>query len=188
MSHVSAPAIAKDATLEACVVYRAFFEASGAGLAGLTLLLKITNTAGANITPLTLNTHWKFTELTNIVGDYEVLIKIKNILETFGQYTVEIDSQHPAGGKLVSHFTQEAIFGKVNDAAPSTLSFITDLASATTDFYKRALLLMITGSLAGCGPSKVIAFNGSTKLITLNTSDALPASPANGDIFYLIRY
>ena len=188
MSQLSAPAISKDGTLEACVVYRAFFEASGAGLTGLTLLLKITNTAGANITPLTLNTHWKFTELTNIVGDYEVLVKIKNIVETFGQYTIEVDSQHPAGGKLVSHFTQEAIFGKVNDAGASTTSFITDLASATTDFYKRSLLLMITGTLAGSGPSKVTAFNGSTKLITLNASDALPASPANGEIFYLIRY
>jgi len=183
VSTISKPTITKDVTInEVSVVYRCFLDAGGVGLGGLTPLLKITDTVGTNVT-LVENTDWRKVERSNIGGDYEIIIGISN-LPILGQYTIEVDSQDPAVGKVVTHFTLNGIYGMINDGAPTTTSFTTNLSSSTLDFYKDSFLLPITGVAAGCGPKKVTGYS-TGKVITIN---ALPTAPSNGDAFYLIRF
>jgi len=182
MSNISEYFVAKDATInEIAVIYRCFLEAGGQGIGGLTPLLKITNPAGTNVT-LVENTDWRKVERSNVNGDYEVIIGISNFT-SFGQYTIEIDSQDPGVGKLIAHFTLKGVYGTIVSGA-STTGFVTDLASTVTDFYKDSYLLMIGGACDGSGPKKVTAYT-SGKAITIN---ALPTAPSVGDAFYLIRF
>ncbi len=134
MSDISKPSVTKDATIgEVAVVYRCFFEIAGVGQSGYTLSLKITDTAGSSVT-LVENTDWRKVERSNISGDYEVVIGISNFT-ILGQYTIEIDSGNPDDGKLVFHFTLQGVYGMVNDGAPTTTGFTTNLASSVQDFY-----------------------------------------------------
>lgn len=71
----------------------------------------------------------------------------------------------------------------VNDASPTTTSFITTLGSATDSFYNGVLLVFTSGSLSGLA-RRISAYVGSTKTVTLE--NALPAAPANGDAFSII--
>lgn len=182
MSNISDYFVAKDATInEVAVIYRCYLEAGGYGLGGLTLLLKITDPVGTNVT-LVENTDWRKVERGNIAGDYEVIIGMSNLV-TLGQYTIEIDSQDPAVGKLVTHFTLKGVYGLIVSGA-STTGFVTDLPSTVTNFYNDSYLLMIGGVCNGSGPKKVTAYT-SGKAITIN---ALPTAPSVGDSFYLIRF
>jgi len=187
MSTISKPYVKKSSDLSnvLAVFYRVHFEVAGTGVTGLSPTLKITDTAGSNVTPLTESTHWKRTERSNVAGDYEIAIDIAKV-STFGTYTIEVDSTDPGAGKLVTHFTISGVYGKVNDGSATSTSFITDLSSAVNDFYKDSLLLPIdTSALNGSGPRQVTAYTGASKTITVT---ALPSAPANGDAFYLIRY
>src|SRR4030067_891235 len=182
MSNISEYFVAKDATInEVAVIYRCFLEAGGQGIGGLTIALKITNPAGTNVT-LVENTDWRKVERSNVCGDYEVIIGLSNFT-TFGQYTIEIDSQDPGVGKLVTHFTLKGVYGTVVSGASPT-GFVTDLPSITTDFYQDSFLLMIGGTCDGSGPKKVSAYT-SGKAITIK---ALPLTPSIGDAFYLVRF
>ena len=182
MSNISEYFVAKDGTInEVAVIYRCFLEAGGQGMGGLTIALKITNPVGTNIT-LVENTDWRKVERSNVNGDYEVIIGISNFT-SFGQYTIEIDSQDPGVGKLIAHFTLKGVYGTIVSGA-STTGFVTDLASTVTDFYKDSYLLMIGGACDGSGPKKVTAYT-TGKAITIN---ALPIAPSIGDAFYLIRF
>ena len=184
MSNISKPSVTKETSpfTEVVVVYRCFFEIGGVGQDGYTLALKITDAAGSNVA-LVENTDWKQTPMTNIAGDYEVRIGMSNFT-TLGQYTIEVNSGNVDAGKLVNHFTLQGVYGMVNDGAPATTGFVTNLASSTTGFYNDAYLLMVSGSLVGCGPKKITAYS-TGKAVTIV---ALPAAPANGDAFYIIRY
>lgn len=182
MSNISDYFVTKDATInEVAVVYRCFLDAGGMGLGGLVCLLKITDPVGTNVT-LVENTDWRKVERGNIAGDYEIIIGMSNFT-SFGQYTIEIDSQDPAVGKLTTHFTLKGVYGLIVSGA-STTGFVTDLASTVLDFYKDSFLLMLTGACTGSGPKKATAYT-TGKAITIN---ALPTAPAVGDCFYLIRF
>jgi len=188
MSSISNPTVIKDATIaDVSVSYRVFFESGGTGLSGLTLALKVFGPDEAEVTPLTENTHWVQSEVdaTDAKGEYTLSIIIPGKLATLGHYSVVIDSQDPGAGKLVGHLTMNGIYSLINDAAPTTTGFVTDLTSAVDDFYNDSLILFIDGALAGSGPRKVTDYVGSTKAITVK---ALPSAPADNDPFYLIRY
>lgn len=67
--------------------------------------------------------------------------------------------------------------GSINDASPTTTSFVTTLSSSTDDFYNGQILRFTTGGLIGQG--RIISdYVGATKTITLNK--ALSSTPSNG--------
>ena len=73
--------------------------------------------------------------------------------------------------------------GAVNDASATTTGFVTNLASSTTDHYKGCFLVFTDGTIQNAG-SKITAYNGATKAVTL--SPALPAAPANNTPFVIV--
>jgi hypothetical protein len=72
------------------------------------------------------------------------------------------------------------IDSSVNDASATVASFDTNLTETTTDAYTGRELHMTSGSAAG-EISKISAYNGTTKVITL--SPGLKTAPANTDTF-----
>jgi len=72
----------------------------------------------------------------------------------------------------------------VSNGGNTASTFKTDRSEATTDFWKDALLLFTSGSLAG-QVKKVSAFDGTTKFVTL--SSAFTAAPSAADLFVLIN-
>jgi hypothetical protein len=70
-----------------------------------------------------------------------------------------------------------------NDNSATTTSFVTNLSSTVTDFYKDAALVFKNGVLTNQS-RKISAYNGSTKAITLAT--ALTSAPANGSGFVIL--
>lgn len=175
--------ISTSAPIEIALLYRCYFDVGGVGLGGLTPTLKITDYNGTNMS-LGENTNWAKVERGNIPGDYEIIIRVYNFTVLGMQYTIEIDSQDPGAGKLVTHFTYKDVYGRITDASPTTTSFLTDLPSTTLDFYKDSYLLPLSGNDLGCGPKKVTGYS-TGKVITVN---ALPVAPAQYDIFKLIRF
>jgi hypothetical protein len=70
-------------------------------------------------------------------------------------------------------------------AASSTTSLVntSDVTEATSDHYKDATLIFITGALAGQRKT-ISAYNGTTKAFTLNSS--LTEAPTAGDTFIVV--
>jgi len=187
MSNISKRYVGKHASpIEIALFYRCFFDAGGVGLPGLTPAIKVTKPDGTNMTPLVYGAaDWTFVERTNVIGDYEVVITLREFT-SFGQYTIEIDSQDPGAGKLVTYFTLEGVYGWIypNTPTPTPTAFAVNLPSTVTDFYKDSYFLPVTGANAGCGPKKVTGYT-SGKVMTIN---ALPVTPSEFDVFYLIRF
>lgn len=73
--------------------------------------------------------------------------------------------------------------GTVNDAAPTTTSFVTDLAEASDDHYNGAFLLFTSGALTGQA-REMDDYNGTSKTITVAT--AFTENPADGDAFVIL--
>jgi hypothetical protein len=73
--------------------------------------------------------------------------------------------------------------GEVNDASATTSSFVTNLAEATDDHYRDAVISFISGSLNGQSRT-ISAYNGTTKAVTLD--QALTEAPANADEFVIL--
>lgn len=70
----------------------------------------------------------------------------------------------------------------VNDAAASTTSFITDLASGVDDFYNGRIVIFTSGALANQA-SDITDYTGSTKTVTVT---ALTTAPANSSTFVIV--
>jgi hypothetical protein len=85
-----------------------------------------------------------------------------------------------AGRRLRS--VGDVVSGSVNDAAATTISFITDLTGTYTDHYADQTLHFTSGNLIGISRS-VLSYNEITKLLTIE--EPLPVAPANGDDFDL---
>lgn len=71
----------------------------------------------------------------------------------------------------------------VNDALASTGAFVTSLTNSTDNFYKNSVLTFTSGLLDGQS-RRISAYNGSTKLVTVDPS--LTSAPANGDAFTIV--
>lgn len=70
------------------------------------------------------------------------------------------------------------------DGSNTASTFKTDRTEATDDYWKDALVVFVTGSLAG-QVKKCSAYNGTTKFVTL--SSALTAAPSAADVAVLIN-
>lgn len=73
----------------------------------------------------------------------------------------------------------------VTDAGNLATTFKTDRTEATTDYWKDALLLFTSGTLAG-QVKKVSAYNGTTKFVTL--SAGFTGTPSAGDRFVFVNF
>jgi hypothetical protein len=71
----------------------------------------------------------------------------------------------------------------VSDAGNSAASFKTDLAETATDYWNDALVVFVSGNLAG-QVKKVTAYNGSSKVLTV--SGGFTGTPSAGDAFVLV--
>lgn len=80
--------------------------------------------------------------------------------------------------------TGETTGAVVTDGSNSTTTFLTDLSSAVTDFYKDCLITFTTGNLAG-QVKRVSGYNGGSNFITVNA--AFTEAPANGDLFGILN-
>ena len=72
----------------------------------------------------------------------------------------------------------------VADGSNSAASFVTNLTSSVTDFWKDTLVCFTSGSLAG-QVKKVTSYNGTTK--ALGFTSGFTAAPGTGDLFILIN-
>jgi hypothetical protein len=81
---------------------------------------------------------------------------------------------------------QQAIVASAITGTLTTSTFTTDRTEATTDYWKDALVLFLTGNLAG-QVKEVGAYNGTTKMFTLTSGLVFTAAPANGDVFEIIN-
>jgi hypothetical protein len=70
------------------------------------------------------------------------------------------------------------------DAGNSAISFETDRTETANDYWKDAFLLLTSGTLTG-QVKKVTAYNGTTKIITVQ--DGFTATPADGVTFAIIN-
>ncbi len=70
--------------------------------------------------------------------------------------------------------------GSVNDASPTTNSFISSLTNSTDNFYKNSVLTFTSGVLDGQS-RRVSDYSGTTKRFTLDP--ALTNAPVTGDTF-----
>jgi hypothetical protein len=71
-----------------------------------------------------------------------------------------------------------------SDAGNTATTFKTNRTESASDYWKDALLLFTSGSLAG-QVKKITGYNGSTKFITL--ASAFTAAPSSGDRFVLVN-
>lgn len=72
----------------------------------------------------------------------------------------------------------------VADGSNSATTFETDLTESTNDHWKDALLVFVTGALAG-QVKKVTGYNGTTKFVTFTSG--FTAAPSAGVRFILIN-
>lgn len=71
------------------------------------------------------------------------------------------------------------------DGGNTALTFKTDLTQAVDNYWVDALITFTTGSLIG-QVKKVVAYNGTTKFVTVGWT-GLTAAPSTGDRFILIE-
>ena len=72
----------------------------------------------------------------------------------------------------------------VADAGNTTITFKTDLAETTADYWKDCYLTFLSGNLVG-QTRRITAYNGATKFVTV---DAFTNTPAGADKFTLINF
>lgn len=95
----------------------------------------------------------------------------------------EVDADATVPAAMVFAYQGGFIQSSVDDATPTTTSFIgASGLSTTNDFYNQSLLLFVTGNNAGI-PREITDYVGST--LTFTTT-AFPVAPANGDSFMIV--
>jgi hypothetical protein len=73
----------------------------------------------------------------------------------------------------------------VSDVGNIPTAFTTTLVETTADYWRNVLVLFTSGTLFG-QVRKAIAYNGVTKVITVDT--AFTSTPTAGDYFVLVNY
>lgn len=81
--------------------------------------------------------------------------------------------------------TEHPVGTVVANGGNTSSTFKTNLTSATTDFWKNALVSFVSGSLAG-QVRPITGYNGSTKFISVTTP--FTATPASTSQFILVGY
>lgn len=86
---------------------------------------------------------------------------------------------------ILSGFTSGNPSGTVvSNAGNTSLTFQTDRAETSTDYWKDAFLRFTSGALDG-QTHKITAYNGSTKFVTFTT--AFTTAPTAGDHFVIVN-
>jgi hypothetical protein len=85
---------------------------------------------------------------------------------------------------VVGAMSDQPAAAVVADGGNSATTFVTDLTSAVTDFWKDALVVFTSGTLAG-QVKKVTGYNGTTKALSFATG--FTATPGTGDRFILVN-
>jgi hypothetical protein len=131
------------------------------------------------------------TERSGNTGNYRVQIACTtaNGFEVGKSYNVVADvTVSGANAKAVigSFLVVVPLFqaNVVADGSNTATTFETDLTEATNDHWKDALLVFVTGSLAG-QVKKITAYNGTTKFVTFTSG--FTAAPSGGDKFILVN-
>lgn len=73
----------------------------------------------------------------------------------------------------------------LTDVGNTSSTFKTNLTESTSDYWRNVLVLFTSGTLFG-QVRKVIAYNGTTKFLTVD--NGYTGTPANGDYFVLVNY
>ncbi len=130
------------------------------------------------------------TERTSQTGNYRVQVACTtaNGFEVGKSYNVVVTatvSGVSAKAVLATFLLGPPVYygSVVADGSNTATTFKTDRAEATNDYWKDALLVFLTGSLAG-QVKKVSAFNATTDFIT--TTAAYTAAPSASDRFMLV--
>jgi hypothetical protein len=115
-------------------------------------------------------------------GRYVVLLTVAEM----DAGTVHVKVSDPAMDETdVVLFTSGTPTGIVQtDGGNSPTQFKTNRSEATTDFWKDALILLTSGSLAG-QIKKCSGYNGGTKILTV--ASAFTGTPGVGDYFAIIN-
>ena len=96
----------------------------------------------------------------------------------------QINSSAAAAAALGYLYKGGVVQASVNDVAPAVGSFIgANSLSAIDDFYQGALLIFVTGALAG-EAERISSYVGASRTITMD--HVFPASPANTDQFVIL--
>lgn len=142
----------------------------------------------ANDTPILTPTAVKRTSLT---GNYRVSIvaTTANGFEIDKSYNVVVTAtmNGTVGKGVVGRFIMVPAvpYGTIAASGSNTSStFKTSRTETTNDYWKDALIVFLTGTLAG-QVKKVSAYDGTTKFITVST--AFTGTPSTSDIFALIN-
>lgn len=95
----------------------------------------------------------------------------------------EINGDATAAANMEKLYEGAFVTSAVDDASPTSSSFIGAAGlSATDDFYNDMLIVFTSGTLKGI-PRRVSDYVGSTRTFT---TGAYPTAPANGDTFIII--
>lgn len=105
-------------------------------------------------------------------------------------YLITGDSGVPANerylwGNVMQDIPDRTVGAVVTDAGNSATQFMSNQTETTTDFWKDALCLFLSGNLVG-QVKKVTAYDGSTKIITF--TNGFTGTPTNGDTYALINF
>lgn len=177
-SKISTKTIKRNGTIGPVISFRCFFDSAGAGVGSLSPTMKLTNPFGSGES-LVLDTDYVRTELANVLGDYEMGLLLTRV-SSFGNYTLEIDSNDVGAGKAVDHFTVLSPFGTVTSAGVT--ANWTSLPITLADAYKYGFQRFMTGSLQGYGPRQITASSSGGLL----TTETWPSAPSSGDIFMVV--
>jgi hypothetical protein len=162
------------------VTFQAYDSAFSTGVtkSGLTLLasdVKISKDGGA------------FASATNppveigATGRYSLVLTADETNCGWFHAYIEKAGMRPAD--IVGSMDSHPAAAVVDDAANSATTFVTNLPSATDDFYAHAGVRFNSGALAG-QVREIESYDGATKAVTLAV--ALTAEPAAGDLFELV--
>lgn len=107
--------------------------------------------------------------------------------ENFALVSIEFDGIIEETILIVLTPMPSQVTGKVvSDAGNSTTQFKTDLASSQDNFYRGAFFDFRTGQNGGAAARKCTAYNGTTKIVTVDSSNPLPFTPAADDEFAVL--
>lgn len=101
-----------------------------------------------------------------------------------GDPTVD-DSENHQWGNVMQEEPDRIVGTVQSDAGNSATQFKTDRVESTSDFWKDALCLFLSGTLVG-QVKKVTSYSGSTYIVTF--SNGFTGTPTAGDTYTLINF
>lgn len=154
-------------------------SATGAAKVGLVLLstdVKISKNGAAFVSATNAPAE------INSTGRYSLALTAQETNAAFIHVYIEKAGMRPCD--ILGPMSDQPAAAVVADAGNTATTFVTDLVSAVTDFWKGALVVFTSGTLAG-QVKKVTGYNGTTKAITV--ADGFTSVPSATDLFLLVN-